>query len=1039
MQASDEFGKCGCCETGDSSMIVTTEDPRSLKLKNTTEKECSTSKSSMGISNALSESVASYPRVNNGSSNVSLKTITPHPIITAQILSSDMISCQKGCCGSHSLESIRTQPVFMKPASKTRAPCCGGESRSSIGEDNCSYAARHSTSPVYGSCCARASADSVTNKHVRHTNPVPIPPKTPFTSNCCGDLNSSCQTDQRKNVGPKPHRRNELLPEGYRKQDQIDIERAVHEIDHVLVRVQGMDCSGCETKLYRSLATLPELSNINTSLLLAQAEFDLLSSSTINVGNILSIMERMTGFTCSKIPQSGAELEFIVEGDPKQFLEKLPEGVKEVAILGKHTIRVFYQPRIIGARKLIGDPFFRRSQITPPSSPPLIAAGKAHLRYMFYMTLLSAVLTIPVLVLAWGHLRERPVLYGAISLALATIVQVVIAGPFYSKTLKALMFSRMIDMDLLVVLSSSAAYIYSIVAYAYIAVGKPLATGQFFETSTLLITLIMVGRTVSAIARQKAVESITIESLQTPTALLLDQKKQEVEEIDARLLQYRDIFQVLPDTSVVTDGVVLSGESEVDESMVTGEATLVHKGPGSTVLAGSVNNSGSLVVRVRRLPHENTLKTISAMVDEAKSSKPQIQEVADRVASYFVPTILALTLVVFVAWFAIGKLDRHQSSAISAVNAMTYGISVLIVSCPCAIGLAVPMVVMIAGGVAAKHGLIFKTAETIDIARGISHVVFDKTGTLTQGKLYVVADEYLNTPRESVDSLILGLTANSKHPVSVALAAHLSAQDVQPSVLENIVSVAGKGMEAISNGSIIRAGNPYWLEVDDHPCVRRILLMGVTLFCVTRDDVLVAVYGFQDLLRPDAAETVAELKKRHIKISLISGDNKAAVESIGIALGISIDNIRFRCSPEEKQTYIRTLLDKPALPIEQRIQKNTILFIGDGTNDAPSLAQASIGLHMSDGGTDVAKSAADAVLMRPSLKGILTLIDLSKAFHRRVVFNFAWSFVYNLCAILLAAGVFGKARIPPQYAGLGEVISVVPVVCVAVGLRWWRG
>jgi Cu2+-exporting ATPase len=263
--------------------------------------------------------------------------------------------------------------------------------------------------------------------------------------------------------------------------------------------------------------------------------------------------------------------------------------------------------------------------------------------------------------------------------------------------------------------------------------------------------------------------------------------------------------------------------------------------------------------------------------------------------------------------------------------------------------------------------------------------------------------------------------------------------------------VAGNGVEATFDGCNIRAGNPYWLGIEDHPIVRKVLAIGLTMFCVTLNGRIVAVFGLQDVLRRDALKIITELKKRSIAISIISGDNEEAVHSIAIKLDIPFVNVRARCSPEQKQAYVKTLLANTDHECSdehhshnhkhrhKHVARKTILFIGDGTNDAPSLAQASIGLHISEGGTDVAQSAADAVLMHPALHGIITLIDLSKAFHRRVVFNFAWSFAYNLAAVLLAAGVFGNVRIPPAYAGLGEVVSVVPVVGVALSLRWWKG
>jgi len=459
--------------------------------------------------------------------------------------------------------------------------------------------------------------------------------------------------------------------------------------------------------------------------------------------------------------------------------------------------------------------------------------------------------------------------------------------------------------------------------------------------------------------------------------------------------------------------------------MITGEATLVAKQTGSAVVAGAINHSGTLKVRLTRLMGDNTIKAIGLMVDEAKSSKAKFQDMADRVAAYFVPVILVLTVIVFIVWIGVGRGIRDYSTTTACINAMTYAISALIVSCPCAIGLAVPMVLVIAGGVAAKNGVIFKSAETIEKARNISHVVFDKTGTLTQGLLTVERDIYPTGEKTTLGPMIFGFTSSSKHPVSIAIAAHLKSSVTKANELKNVTSIAGCGIKATWGEEDICAGNPYWLGVENLPAVKNILSLGLTIFCITVNKRLVAVYGLKDSLRPDTTAVITELKRRNIEISIVSGDNEESVMSISRTLDLPESHLRFRCSPVDKQTYIKEISNA----------KNTVMFCGDGTNDAVALAQASIGMHV-NGGTDIAQSAADAVLIRPALGGVIVLIDLSQSFYRRVVFNFTWSFVYNTFAILLAAGAFPKVRIPPQYAGLGEIVSVLPVIVIGVQLRW---
>lgn len=711
-------------------------------------------------------------------------------------------------------------------------------------------------------------------------------------------------------------------------------------------------------------------------------------------------------------------------------------------IVDKKTVNVSYDAKIIGARNLIEHGWADCPiRLAPPRPNPMLEAGNKHVRYVGYMTLLSACLTIPVLVMAWAPLPERHIEYSAASLALATLVQFVIAGPFYPKALKAIVFSRVIEMDLLVVLSTSVAYIFSIVSFGYTVSDQPLSTGEFFETSTLLVTLIMVGRWVSALARQKAVESISIRSLQTPAARLVTDDSET--EIDARLLQYGDIFKVVPDSRIPTDGTVVSGLSEVDESMITGESRPVEKHTKSTVIAGSVNTSGILHVRLTRLPGDNTINTIAGMVDEAKLSKPKIQDIADRVASYFVPAIILITIITFCIWIAIGVKVRGQPGSEATIQAITYAITVLVVSCPCAIGLAVPMVIVIAGGVAAERGLIFRTAEGIEVAYKTSHVVFDKTGTITEGKLTVAREWYSGSDRDVTHSLLLGLVGGIKHPVSAAIARYLKAQGVAPAQVSDPKTLTGKGVEGTAKGSglALQAGNSRWLSLTSDAVVQSVLSQGYTAFCFTIGGSVAAIFGLEDSVRADAASTVKALLNRGISVHMISGDDDGAVRSIAAQLNITDTNVRSRCTPADKQAYIQDLLERAASPNHSTIkskkpEKPVVLFCGDGTNDAVALAQATIGVHMNEGGTDVAQSAADVVLMRPNLGGILTAITVSRKSMHRVALNFGWSFVYNLFAILLAAGAFVSVRIPPEFAGLGELVSVLPVIAAAMLLRW---
>ncbi|GJE88553.1 heavy metal translocating P-type ATPase [Phanerochaete sordida] len=714
-----------------------------------------------------------------------------------------------------------------------------------------------------------------------------------------------------------------------------------------------------------------------------------------------------------------------------------PAGVFKVVKIRKATLRITYDPHVVGAREAMAAYDECSPVLAPEPQDPALTAGAKHIQMLLLRTAASSILTVPVLVMTWAPLPHHPHAYAISSLVLATIVQTAVAGPFYRHAFKSLFLSGLIEMDLLVVLSTTTAYVYSVVAFAYEMLGKPLQGGSFFETSTLLVTLIMFGQLASAFARQRAVAAISLRSLQESSAVVtVDHADGSVtdEIIDARLLQHNDIFRVLPDSTIITDGVVVSGSSTVDESMMTGESLPVEKTSGSEVVAGTRNGSGMLLVRVKRLPGENTISDIANMVDDARFSRAHIQGLVDRVCAWFVPTVLVLGAIVFIIWVLIGIYGKKQSAGDAVVRAVTYAIAVLAISCPCAIGLAVPMVVLIASGVAARLGLIFKAATTIETAREVTHAVFDKTGTLTTGHLEVAHVEIL---QETVgdgslksSSVILALVAVSKHPVARAVAACLIKDGGTTSAqLANIEEIAGKGVQGNLSGRLLQAGNAKWLDLEGHPSVRQVLDAQLTTFCVTYNGTLVAVFGLSDSIRPEVPGLLSMLSKRNIEVSVLSGDHASVVQRVASTLRIPPNRVRASCLPADKAEYIRTL----------QVGGARVLFCGDGLNDSVALAQADIGVHVavSAGAGAAASAAADVVLIHTSLDGVAALLGLSDAVHRRIMLNFAWAAVYNTVAILFAAGAFVHARIAPAYAGLGELVSVLPVVLVAMQLKWY--
>ncbi|CAI4289363.1 BFH_collapsed_G0004770.mRNA.1.CDS.1 [Saccharomyces cerevisiae] len=434
--------------------------------------------------------------------------------------------------------------------------------------------------------------------------------------------------------------------------NHLNLEAGSTGTEHIVLSVSGMTCTGCETKLKKSFGALKCVHGLKTSLILSQAEFNL-DLAQGSVKDVIKHLSKTTEFKYEQISNHGSTIDVVAPYAAKDFInEEWPQGVTELKIVERNVIRIYFDPKVTGARDLVNEGWSVPVSIAPFSCHPTIEVGRKHLVRVGCTTALSIILTIPILVMAWApQLREKISTISA-SMVLATIIQFVIAGPFYLNALKSLIFSRLIEMDLLIVLSTSAAYIFSIVSFGYFVVGRPLSTEQFFETSSLLVTLIMVGRFVSELARHRAVKSISVRSLQASSAILVDKTGKEME-INIRLLQYGDIFKVLPDSRIPTDGTVISGSSEVDEALITGESMPVPKKCQSIVVAGSVNGTGTLFVKLSKLPGNNTISTIATMVDEAKLTKPKIQNIADKIASYFVPTIIGITVVTFCVWIAV--------------------------------------------------------------------------------------------------------------------------------------------------------------------------------------------------------------------------------------------------------------------------------------------------------------------------------------------------------------------------------------------------
>ncbi|KAF7557596.1 hypothetical protein G7Z17_g529 [Cylindrodendrum hubeiense] len=801
------------------------------------------------------------------------------------------------------------------------------------------------------------------------------------------------------------------------------------DIETVGFLVSGMDCTTCADKLMRVFGTMTGVSQAQVNFVIGKGEFNI-DTSVTNTDEVIRFASTASGFAISKIVGGSFFLDILaspVEG--KRLAAEQPLGVTDVQSIDKKTVRIAYEPTVIGARDLFELVKDRCEGLAQPRGDPQLENSRRRLWDQLTKTLIAAALTIPVAVLSWGDDLVGKKTGGIICLVLATLVQTIAIPEFYRPALSALWYSRVVEMDMIVVMSITAAYVYSVVAFGFDMADKPLDEGQFFETSTMLITLILVGRLIAAFARVQAVAAVSLRSKQNNTAVLVS--KGGDSEIDARLLQYGDQFKLLPHSRVPTDGLVVSGATEVDESMLTGETLPIVKKKGDACIAGTVNGEGTVTVQLTHLPGKNTVTDIAQLVEEAANSKPEIQDLANKVAGWFVPVMAVVAILVFIIWIPAGIKILGYSTEKGIGNAITYAVATLAVACPCALGLAVPMVLVVAGGIAARGGVIIKSADTTEGARKTTDVVFDKTGTITEVELAVVEQVHLQGCEEENIALAKALVAGGKHPVSAAVDKCLGQQTAKiMSQVTNVRVVPGAGIEAEYGASRLRAGNSRWTKANSEAEVVRLQQAGLTTLVVTRDSTPLVIFGLAVQIRPEASRVISELKARNITVHLVSGDQIEAVKTVANTVGIPAENVAGERTPAEKRDYISALMED---------KTKYVLFCGDGTNDAVAVAQANVGVQMGGGLTssDVTQGAADVVLMN-GLEGIPFLLNVSKASFNRMAFNFIWSGIYNFLAITMASGVWVKFRIPPAYAGLGEMVSVVPVILAAVSMLLLR-
>jgi Cu+-exporting ATPase len=650
------------------------------------------------------------------------------------------------------------------------------------------------------------------------------------------------------------------------------------------------------------------------------------------------------------------------------------------------------------------------------------AAAERHERRNLYRRFaFAAVTTTAILVLSLTSLLPARVAPWVL-LALATPVQFWAGWEFYRGAWVALRH-RFADMNTLIAVGTSAAYGYSLVATLAPRIG--LGHGLYYDTAAAIITLILLGRTLEARAKGRASEAIRrLAALQAKTARVLREGRPRMVPIDQ--VEVGDILLIRPGERLPVDGEVTRGQSAVDESMVTGESIPVEKAVGDAVTGGTVNLTGAFRFRATRVGAETVLARIIQLVEEAQGSKAPIQRLADRVAAVFVPVVIGIAAVTFVTWLIFGP---------SPVTAMVTAVAVLIIACPCALGLATPTSLLVGTGRGAEMGILIRSAEALEVAGRLDVVVLDKTGTITRGLPEVT--DVLPAPgwaEPEVLRLAASVEGESEHPLGQAVVRAAHARGVEAEPVTDFSAIPGLGVKGRVGGREALAGTRKLLQqflIDLGPVAgpaEALAEQGKTVILVAADGAVAGVIGLLDVPKPEAEEAVTRLRKLGLRVVMLTGDNARTAEAVAGAVGI--DEVRAEVHPHQKAGAVREL----------QAAGKRVAMVGDGINDAPALAAAEVGIAVGKG-TDIAMEAAGVTLMRDDLRLVPEAIRLSRATLRNIRQNLFWAFIYNVIGIPVAAGVlypFTGLLLNPMFAAGAMAFSSVSVVTNALRLRGYR-
>lgn len=810
--------------------------------------------------------------------------------------------------------------------------------------------------------------------------------------------------------------------------------------EKAIIPIAGMHCASCAATIEKTLKKTAGVreARVNFASEKAYVEYD-----PLRVG--LSEMEKAiegTGYRVVKGEEGRGpivNLRVVGMDNPHCMgtvggvLKSLP-GILSQELRVNERARIEYDPKVITLRKIMEA--IQAAGYTPLKEEASVdqekKAREKEIKGYKVRFLVSLVLALPLLIISMGPhigiaLPEFILKHMALIQLLLTTPILIAGSQFYSRGILSLIKTKTATMDTLVAIGTGAAYLYSIFASVAIWTGsKHYGIGDlYYEVAGLLITFILLGKWLESVAKGRTSEAIKkLMGLQPKTAIVIREEKEV--EIPVAEVEVGDVILVKPGEKIPVDGEVVEGHSSVDESMLTGESLPVEKQPGNEVIGATINKLGSFKFKATRIGKDMALSQIIKLVEEAQGSKAPVQELADKISAYFVPAVIFIGVMAFTIWLLVGQ---------SFIFALTIFIAVLIIACPCALGLATPTAVMVGTGLGAQHGILIKSAESLQKAYKIDTVVFDKTGTLTRGEPEVTDLVPLSgTDEKDLIKLAAGLEKISEHPLAESIIKRAEREGVEIPKAEDFQALSGRGVEGRIEGREVFLGNRRLMrekgveisgvEAD----ISRLEKEGKTVMLLARERRLLGLLAAADTLKEYSKEAVAELQRMGKIVIMITGDNRETGEAIARQLGI--DRVLAEVLPADKASEVKKL----------QAGGKKVAMVGDGINDAPALTQADLGIAIGTG-TDVAIESGDIVLVKDDLRDVVIALELSRYAMRKIKQNLFWAFFYNTIGIPIAAGVlypFTGFLLNPVIAGAAMAFSSVSVVSNSLLMKRYK-